>query len=63
MVDFKFECGHASDGGLYLADEISPDSFRLWKDGKSYDKDLFRKDKGDIVEAYTKILSDLQGVI
>ncbi len=63
VVDFKFECGHASDGGLYLADEISPDSFRLWKDGKSYDKDLFRKDKGDIVEAYTKILSDLQGVI
>ena len=62
VVDFKLEYGHASNGGLYLADEISPDSFRLWKDGKSFDKDLFRKDKGDIVEAYTKILSDLRGV-
>ena len=62
VVDFKLEFGHAPNGGLYLADEISPDSFRLWKDGKSFDKDLFRKDKGDIVDAYTQILSDLRGV-
>ena len=62
VVDFKLEFGHAPNGGLYLADEISPDSFRLWKDGKSFDKDLFRNNKGDIVEAYTQILSDLRGV-
>ena len=60
VVDFKLEYGHASNGGLYLADEISPDSFRLWKDGKSFDKDLFRKDKGDIVEAYKYILQKLR---
>ncbi len=60
VVDFKLEYGHASNGGLYLADEISPDSFRLWKDGKSFDKDLFRKDKGDIVEAYKYILEKLR---
>ena len=60
VVDFKLEFGHASNGGLYLADEISPDSFRLWKDGKSFDKDLFRKDKGDIVEAYKYILQQLR---
>ena len=44
-----------------ISDEISPDSCRLWKRGtnESYDKDLFRNDKGDIVEAYRHILNKL----
>ena len=62
VVDFKVEYGHSPEGGLYLADEISPDSFRLWKDGKSFDKDLFRKDQGDIVQAYGWILSQLRNL-
>tara|TARA_Y100001938_G_scaffold101309_1_gene138436 strand:+ start:383 stop:553 length:171 start_codon:yes stop_codon:yes gene_type:complete len=47
---------------LLLADELSPDSMRLWKEGtkKSFDKDLFRKDEGDIVNAYQYILSKLR---
>ena len=45
-----------------LADEISPDSCRLWKVGTrtSFDKDLFRNEKGDILEAYSYILSNLE---
>jgi len=62
LVDFKLEYGHDSNGNLCLADELSPDGMRLWKEGtsESYDKDLFRKDKGDIVEAYKYILSELE---
>ena len=62
LVDFKLEYGHDSNGNLCLADELSPDSMRLWKKGtnESMDKDLFRKDKGDIVEAYTNILEKLK---
>ena len=61
IVDFKLEYGHDSNGHLYLADEISPDNMRLWKKGttESLDKDLFRNDKGDIVEAYKYILQQL----
>tara|TARA_B100000902_G_C27141837_1_gene829082 strand:- start:276 stop:959 length:684 start_codon:yes stop_codon:yes gene_type:complete len=61
LVDFKVEFGYDSQGTLLLADEISPDSCRLWKTGtqKSMDKDLFRDDKGDIVDAYRNILSKL----
>ena len=62
MVDFKVEFGDDSKGNLLLADEISPDSCRLWKEGtqESFDKDLFRNDKGDIVEAYRNILNKLK---
>ena len=62
LVDFKVEFGADKDGNLLLADEISPDSCRLWKRGtnQSYDKDLFRNDKGDIVEAYRNILNKLK---
>ena len=62
LIDFKLEFGYDERGGLYLADEISPDSMRLWKKGtkERFDKDLFRKDEGDIVEAYKYILQKLK---
>jgi len=62
LIDFKIEFGVDAHGELYLADEISPDSMRLWdKNTQSkYDKDLFRNDEGDIVPAYRTILSKLQ---
>ena len=62
LVDFKLEFGYDSDGNLLLADELSPDGMRLWKEGtsESYDKDLFRKDEGDIVNTYQYILRKLK---
>ena len=62
LVDFKVEFGVDSKGNLLLADEISPDSCRLWKTGtqQSMDKDLFRNDEGDIIEPYKIILKKLQ---
>ena len=62
VVDFKLEFAFM-DGEPMVVDELSPDSMRLWKKGtqQSMDKDLFRKDTGDIIEAYKKILLDLQG--
>ena len=63
LVDFKLEFGYDSERNLLLADELSPDGMRLWREGKSFDKDLFRKEKGDIVEAYNHILSELKKVI
>ena len=55
LVDFKVEFGMTkSDGKIILADEISPDSCRLWdqETDKKLDKDRFRKDLGDVVESY-----------
>ena len=62
LVDFKLEFGHDAHGDLFLADELSPDNMRLWKKGtkERFDKDLFRKDEGDIVEAYKYILQKLK---
>ena len=59
LVDFKLEFGYDADKNLLLADELSPDGMRLWKDGKSFDKDLFRKDEGNIVQVYKQILNQL----
>ena len=59
LVDFKLEFGYDINKNLLLADELSPDGMRLWKEGKSFDKDLFRKGEGDIVEAYRHILTQL----
>jgi len=63
LVDFKVEFGKDSEGNIILADEITPDSCRLWdkKTGKKMDKDLFRFDLGDIKEAYSEILKRLKG--
>tara|TARA_B100000085_G_C18396093_1_gene452496 strand:- start:50 stop:820 length:771 start_codon:yes stop_codon:yes gene_type:complete len=62
LVDFKIEFGIDNHGDLFLADEISPDSMRLWDkvNQDRFDKDLFRNDEGDIVPAYQKILESLQ---
>ena len=62
LVDFKLEFGHDAHGDLFLADELSPDNMRLWKKGtrERFDKDLFRKGEGDIVEAYKHILHELR---
>jgi phosphoribosylaminoimidazole-succinocarboxamide synthase len=64
LVDFKIECGHVYDGDIprvIVADEISPDSCRLWdvKSGKKFDKDVFRRDLGDLMEGYTEVASRL----
>ena len=62
LVDFKIEFGKDENGNIILADEITPDSCRLWdkKTGKKMDKDLFRFDLGDINEAYTEVLNRLK---
>ena len=62
MVDAKFEFGRTADGTLVLADEISPDTTRLWdtKTLESLDRDRFRKDLGKISEAYMEILKRLE---
>jgi phosphoribosylaminoimidazole-succinocarboxamide synthase len=64
LVDFKIEFGKDENGKILLADEITPDSCRLWdkKTGKKLDKDLFRFDLGDIKEAYSEVLNRLKEV-
>lgn len=59
LVDFKLEFGYDSNGNLVLGDELSPDGMRLWRDGVSFDKDLFRKENGNIMSAYRYILEEL----
>ncbi len=60
LVDFKIEIGRAWDGEyqrLLVADEISPDSCRLWdiETDQKLDKDVFRRDLGDLADAYTEV--------
>jgi phosphoribosylaminoimidazole-succinocarboxamide synthase len=61
LVDFKLEFGKTPDGKLVLADEISPDSCRLWdaKTKKKLDKDVFRFDLGDLKQVYEELLNRL----
>ncbi len=61
LVDLKLEFGTDKEGEILLADEISPDTCRLWdKDTKeSLDKDLFREDKGDVLFGYKEVLRRL----
>ena len=61
LVDFKIEFGKTADGQIVLADEISPDTCRLWdkETKKKLDKDRFRRDMGSVEEAYIEILSRL----
>lgn len=62
LVDFKLEFGRTADGQVILADEISPDTCRLWdKDTKKkLDKDRFRRDMGEVEEAYIEVWERLQ---
>lgn len=62
LVDIKLEFGRLSDGTLVLADEISPDTARLWdtNTNERMDRDRFRRDLGRITEAYEEILHRLQ---
>lgn len=61
LVDFKLEFGKLSDGSIVLADEISPDTCRLWdsKTGEKLDKDRFRRDMGGVEDAYNEIMKRL----
>ena len=60
LVDFKLEFGRTIDGTIILADEISPDTSRLWDaDGNHMDKDVFRRNLGDLIETYQKVLTAL----
>ena len=61
LVDFKLEFGKDVDGNIILADEISPDTCRLWdvNTNEKLDKDRFRRDLGDLVEGYEEVLSRL----
>ena len=61
LVDFKLEFGRLTDGSIVLADEISPDTCRLW-DSKTYeklDKDRFRRDLGGVENAYAEVMKRL----
>ncbi|MDG1211679.1 MAG: phosphoribosylaminoimidazolesuccinocarboxamide synthase [Paracoccaceae bacterium] len=64
LVDFKIECGRIYEGDfqrLVVADEISPDSCRLWdvETGQKLDKDVFRRDLGNLADAYTEVAKRL----
>ncbi|MBZ4683907.1 MAG: phosphoribosylaminoimidazole-succinocarboxamide synthase [Fusobacteriaceae bacterium] len=61
LVDFKIEFGKNSKGEILLADEITPDTCRLWdkETGEKLDKDRFRRDLGNVEEAYIEILKRL----
>jgi phosphoribosylaminoimidazole-succinocarboxamide synthase len=63
LIDFKLEFGRDQDGNVLLADEISPDTCRLWdaKTKQKLDKDVFRRNLGSLTESYEIILTRLGG--
>ncbi|NHC40326.1 phosphoribosylaminoimidazolesuccinocarboxamide synthase [Bacillus sp. MM2020_1] len=63
LIDFKLEFGNDEDGNILLADEISPDTCRLWdkETNEKLDKDVFRRDLGSLTDAYENILARLGG--
>lgn len=62
LIDFKIEFGRDSNNNIILADEISPDSCRLWdkESDKKMDKDIFRENLGSVVDAYQEILNRIK---
>lgn len=62
LVDFKIEFGKQKDGKIILADEISPDTCRLWDvvTNEKMDKDRFRRDLGNVEETYQEVLSRIK---
>ena len=63
LVDFKLEFGRLADGTIVLADEISPDTCRLWDcdTHEKLDKDRFRRDLGGVEDAYQEVMKRLMG--
>lgn len=63
LIDFKLEFGKDAEGAILLADEISPDTCRLWdqQTNEKLDKDVFRRDLGSLTDAYKNILARLGG--
>lgn len=63
LVDFKLEFGRLPDGSIVLADEISPDTCRLWDytTNEKLDKDRFRRDMGGVEDAYKEVFKRLMG--
>lgn len=63
LIDFKLEFGKDTQGEIVLADEISPDTCRLWDihTNEKLDKDVFRRNLGNLTDAYEKILARLGG--
>ena len=63
LVDFKLEFGRLADGTIVLADEISPDTCRLWdvNTNEKLDKDRFRRDMGGVEDAYNEVMRRLMG--
>lgn len=63
LIDFKLEFGRLPDGSIVLADEISPDTCRFWDaaTGEKLDKDRFRRDLGDVEEAYQEMMRRVFG--
>ena len=63
LIDFKLEYGKTADGTIVLADEISPDTCRLWDQatGEHLDKDVFRRNIGSLTETYQTLFNRLGG--
>jgi phosphoribosylaminoimidazole-succinocarboxamide synthase len=61
LIDFKLEFGRLPDGSIILADEVSPDTCRLWdaETNEHLDKDIYRRDLGDLVPVYQEVLERL----
>ncbi|WP_426428930.1 phosphoribosylaminoimidazolesuccinocarboxamide synthase [Staphylococcus equorum] len=64
LVDFKIEFGRTTDGQIILADEISPDTCRIWDkhSDTNFDKDVYREDTGSIIETYQTFLNKLEAL-
>lgn len=62
LVDFKLEFGRQKDGSILLADEVSPDTCRLWdkQTNEHLDKDIYRRDLGNIIPVYQEVLNRLE---
>ena len=65
LIDFKLEFGRLKNGEIVLADEFSPDNCRLWDiDSNAHmDKDVYRRDIGDLTDVYKEVLKRLQKVL
>ncbi|MFC6291880.1 phosphoribosylaminoimidazolesuccinocarboxamide synthase [Macrococcus epidermidis] len=64
LIDFKIEFGKDSVGNILLADEISPDTCRIWdkETNENFDKDVYRNDTGSLIETYTKFYNKLEAL-